>query len=138
MKEFTVHLHEGDALQDMHVKKLSLTEFDEMIAGGIRQLFELDTNIGFFLFVDAEDHDGKIHYLVMRYEEETMEKPMDIYAFQLEEFYEMVALYLSQAYFDEMEHEGKLPVGEVDGPIYHLAHLLSHVVMDGQGIDPEH
>lgn len=134
MKEFTVILHEDDLLQEMRIKKLGSTEIDEVVASGARQLFELDTNIGLFLFADSEDHAGKTHYLVMRYEDGSAEDPADIYAFQLGDFYELVALYLSQAYFDVLEQE--IPDGEVDGPIYHLAHLLAHVVDAGKEIEP--
>lgn len=48
MKTFTVHFHEHDQVDAMTVKKLSEQDFDTVSSGGVRQLFELDTNLGLF------------------------------------------------------------------------------------------
>ena len=48
----------------MQVQKLSEEDFNRVTEGGTRHLFELDTNIGFFIFFDAEDGEGKESYFV--------------------------------------------------------------------------
>ncbi len=130
MKQFSVTFHQEDRMNEMKVNKLSEQEFEKMTEGGVRQLFELDTNIGLFLFVDAEDHNGNELYLVLRYEEE--DSPKDIYSFELREFYEFMALYLSEMYFDDDIEEEE----EAYGPVHHLAHLLYHIYEDGLKAEP--
>jgi hypothetical protein len=132
MKSFNVHFHEGDRVDTMTVNKLSEADFDEVAAGGTRQLFELDTNLGFFIFCDAEDANGKESYLALRYEEDA-DDPSDIYSFELKDFYDFMALFMSQMYFDEDNDDGE---EEAYGPVHHLAHLLHHILSDGQNVTP--
>ncbi|MCU9613558.1 cytosolic protein [Caldibacillus lycopersici] len=132
MKSFTVHFHQEDRVDQMNVMKLSEAEFDDQAAGGTRQLFELDTNLGFFVFVDAENHEGKESYYALRYEED-QDDPSDIYAFELKDFYDMMSLFMSQMYFDEDSDDGE---EEAYGPVHHLAHLLFHIVEAGEDVNP--
>ncbi len=138
MKSFSVHFHEEDSLDQILVEKLSEEDFEKAIAGGARQLFELDTNFGLFLFADGEDAEGKSSYLVLRYEEGEDEQPEDIYSFRLEEFFEMIALFLSQVYYDEQMVDQTTEDGEGEeyGPVHHLAHLLLHIVDAGKDVEP--
>jgi hypothetical protein len=130
MKSFIVSFHQEDNVDSMQIQKLNQEDFDKATAGGTRHLFELDTNIGFFVFFDAEDADGVVSYLVLQYEEES-EEPSGCYSFKLEDFYEFMALYLNDLEFsDETEEED-----EEYGPIHHLAHLLFHIVEDGNDVE---
>jgi hypothetical protein len=130
MKSFIVSFHQEDNVDSMQIQKLNQEDFDKATAGGTRHLFELDTNIGFFVFFDAEDADGVVSYLVLQYEEES-EEPSGCYSFKLEDFYEFMALYLNDLEFsDETEEED-----EEYGPIHHLAHLLFHIVEAGNDVE---
>lgn len=51
MKSFIVGFHQEDNVDSMQIQKLNQQEFENATAGGTRQLFELDTNIGFFVFL---------------------------------------------------------------------------------------
>ncbi|GIN60924.1 hypothetical protein J27TS8_09170 [Robertmurraya siralis] len=122
MKTFTVQFHKEDQVDAMTVQKLSESDFSKVTEGGTRHLFELDTNIGFFVYFDAVDKDGKESYLVLHYEDE-YEEPSGCYGFQLKDFYQFVALHLNDLEFqDEAEEE------EDYGPIHHLAHLMYHII----------
>lgn len=130
MKSFVVGFHQEDNVDAMQIQKLSKEDFDKASEGGTRHLFELDTNIGFFVFFDAEDADGLVSYMVLQYQEDN-EEPVACYSFQLKDFYEFMALYLSDlGYSEEMEEED-----EEYGPIHHLAHLLFHIVEEGQSLE---
>lgn len=134
MKSFSVHFHAEDQFSEITVQKLSEEDFHVVTEGGTRHLFELDTNIGFFVFFDAEDKDRKIHYLTLQYEEEN-EDPSACYSFELKDFYEFMALYLNDLEFGDEENEDD---DEQDyGPIHHLAHLLFHIVEEGKDINVE-
>jgi len=130
MKTYTVHFHQEDRVDAMQVEKLSEADFDKLAAGGIRQLFELDTNFGSFVFLDAEDDQANESYIVMRYEDDEADDASDIYSFKLKDFYDMLALFMSQMYFDEEDDE------DIDGPVHQLAHLLHHIVEDGKDVTP--
>jgi hypothetical protein len=130
MKSFIVSFHQEDNVDSMQIQKLNQEDFDKATAGGTRHLFELDTNIGFFVFFDAEDADGVVSYLVLQYEEES-EEPSGCYSFKLEDFYEFMALYLNDLEFSDETEE----VDEEYGPIHHLAHLLFHIVEDGNDVE---
>ena len=131
MNTFKVAFHKEDRMDEMVVRKLSDADFEKETGGGIRQLFELDTNIGFFIFADAESHDGKESYLALRYEEDE-DTPSDIYGFELKDFYEFSALFLSQMYYDDGEDEEE----DEYGPVHHLAHLIYHIYEAGQDANP--
>ncbi|WP_180953512.1 cytosolic protein [Bacillus sp. T33-2] len=106
----------------MTVHKLNEQDYNLATQGGTRHLFDLDTNIGFFVFFDAEDDQGKVSYLVLQYEEDN-EEPAACYSFELKDFYEFTALYLNDLEFNEETSEEE----EEYGPIHHLAHLLFHI-----------
>ncbi|MEK5055492.1 cytosolic protein [Niallia circulans] len=129
MKEFTVNFHVEDGVDQMIVQKLSEDDFNRVTSGGTRQLFELDTNIGFFIYFDAEDEQGKESYLVLQYEEEK-EEPTACFSFQLKDFYQFVALHLNDLQYEEGEEEE-----EDFGPIHYLAHLMHHIVEDGKSVE---
>lgn len=130
MRSFVVGFHQEDNVDAMQIQKLNQEEFEKASEGGTRHLFELDTNIGYFVFFDAEDADGVISYMVLQYEEDN-EEPVACYSFQLKDFYEFMALYLSDlGYNEEMDEED-----EEYGPIHHLAHLLFHIVEEGHSRD---
>jgi hypothetical protein len=132
MQSFVVSFHQEDNVDSMQIQKLNQEDFDKATAGGTRHLFELDTNIGFFVFFDAEDVDGTVSYMVLQYEEES-EEPTACYSFRLEDFYEFTALYLNdQEFADETSEEEE---EEEYGSIHHLAHLLFHIVEAGQDIE---
>ena len=132
MKTFTVGFHQEDGIVSLTVQKLSEDDFNQATEGGTRHLFELDTNIGFFIFFDAVDAEGKGTYLVLQYEEES-EDPSACYGFELEDFYEFMALYVNDLEFnDEDEEESE---EQEYGPIHHLAHLLFHIVEAAQEIE---
>ncbi|MGG0716897.1 cytosolic protein [Robertmurraya massiliosenegalensis] len=129
MKTFTVHFHKEDQVDTMTVQKLSEEDFSKVTEGGTRHLFELDTNIGFFVFFDAEDEEGKESYLVLHYEDE-QEEPSGCYGFELKDFYQFTALHLNDLEFrDEQVEE------EEYGPIHHLAHLMYHIIEEGKKIE---
>lgn len=130
MKTFTVHFHKEDQVDAMTVQKLSEEDFSKITEGGTRHLFELDTNIGFFVYFDAEDEEGKESYLVLHYEDE-QEEPSSCYGFELKDFYQFIALHLNDLEFhDEQEEEE-----EEYGPIHHLAHLMYHIIEEGKEIE---
>ncbi|WP_062356883.1 hypothetical protein [Bacillus kwashiorkori] len=129
MNTYTVTFHKDDMNAPMTIHKYSEEDFDKATTGGTRQLFELDTNFGFFIFLDAEDNEGKESFFALRYEEEE-EVPSDYYRFELKDFYDMMALFMSQMYVEDEEEADNY------GPIHHLAHLLHHIVEDGQNVQP--
>ncbi|AZV43162.1 cytosolic protein [Peribacillus asahii] len=133
MNTFIVGFHQEDNVDSMQVQKLTEAEFEKSTSGGIRRLFELDTNIGFFVFLDAEDEEGDVSHLVLKYEEdaEDAEDPSDFYSFSQNDFYEFMALYLHG--IDELEEEEE---SEEYGPVHHLAHLLHHIVEEGNAVKP--
>ena len=130
MNTFIVGFHQEDNVDSMQVQKLTEAEFEKSTSGGIRKLFELDTNIGFFVFLDAEDEEGDVSHLVLKYEEDA-EDPSDFYSFSQNDFYEFMALYLHG--IDELEEEEE---SEEYGPVHHLAHLLHHIVEEGNAVKP--
>jgi hypothetical protein len=131
MKSFTVQFHREDEMDTMTIQKLNGQDFEKVTEGGTRHLFDLDTNIGFFVFFDAEDANGNPSYLVLQYEEDN-EDPSACYSFELKDFYEFVALYLNDLEFGEEESMGE---EEEYGPIHHLAHLLYHIVEEGNAFE---
>ncbi|MBI0577505.1 cytosolic protein [Neobacillus cucumis] len=130
MQSFIVSFHQEDNVDSMQIQKLSQEDFEKATEGGTRHLFDLDTNIGFFVFFDAEDVDGVVSYLMLQYEEDN-EEPVGCYSFRLEDFYEFMALYLNDLEFNEETEEEE----EEYGPIHHLAHLLFHIVEEGKDIE---
>jgi hypothetical protein len=130
MKTFTVQFHREDEVEAMKVQKLNQQDFDKATEGGTRHLFDLDTNIGFFVFFDAEDANGDVSYLVLQYEEDN-EDPSACYGFELKDFYEFVALYLNDLEFGDEEIDEE----EEYGSIHHLAHLLYHIVEEGKTVE---
>lgn len=131
MKSFSAHFHKEDQVNAMEVKKLNEQDFEKVTEGGTRHLFELDTNIGFFVFFDAEDADGRESYLVLQYEDDN-EDPSACYGFKLKDFYQFTALFLNDMEFsDETDDEEE----EEYGPIHHLAHLLFHIVEQGNSVE---
>jgi hypothetical protein len=135
MKSFVVGFHQEDNVDSMQIQKLSQEDFEKATEGGTRHLFDLDTNIGFFVFFDAEDADGDVSYMVLQYEDPTgedgSEDPVGCYSFQLKDFYEFTALYLNDLEFNEEVSEDE----EDYGPIHHLAHLLFHIVEEGKDLE---
>ncbi|MBB6284987.1 cytosolic protein [Geobacillus subterraneus] len=133
MKTFTVQFHREDDVEAMNVGKLGQEDFDKATEGGTRHLFDLDTNIGYFVFFDAEDNEGNVSYLMLQYEEES-EDPSACYSFELKDFYEFMALYLNDLEYadeEELNEDGE----EQYGPIHHLAHLLYHVIEEGKTVE---
>jgi hypothetical protein len=130
MKSFNVNFHAEDKVGQMTVQKLGEADFERVTEGGTRHLFELDTNIGFFVFFDGADNEGNVSYLVLQYDEEN-EDPSACYCFELKDFYEFTALYLNDLEFNEETSEEEEPYG----PVHHLAHLLYHVVEEGKKIE---
>ncbi|MBS4213411.1 MULTISPECIES: cytosolic protein [Neobacillus] len=131
MKSFVVSFHQEDNVDTMQVQKLNQEEFEKATEGGTRHLFELDTNIGLFIFFDGADKDGDISYMVLQYEEDN-EDPVACYSFQLKDFYEFMALYLNDFEFnDEQDEEDE----EAYGPVHHLAHLLFHIAGEGRDLE---
>ncbi|WP_338469513.1 cytosolic protein [Niallia sp. XMNu-256] len=128
MNTFTVQFHKEDQVDSMTVQKLSEDDFNRVTEGGTRHLFELDTNIGFFIFFDAFDEKGGQSHLILQYDEDN-EDPSACYAFQKDDYYEFMALYLNDLEFQE-EEETEEEEQEY-GPIHHLAHLLFHIVEEG-------
>lgn len=133
MKEFTVQFHKEDQVEAMTVQKLNEEDFEQLTAGGTRHLFELDTNIGFFIYFDAVDNNGKESYMVLQYEDDN-EEPSACYAFELKDFYEFAALHLNDLEFSDenTEEDGD---EEEYSPIHHLAHLMYHIIEDGKEIE---
>ncbi|MBM6619805.1 cytosolic protein [Bacillus suaedaesalsae] len=129
MQSFTVTFHQEDEVKPMNVKKLTEEDFNVVTAGGTRHLFELDTNVGFFVYFDAEDEKGEEHYLVLQYEEDG-EDPVACFEFELKDFYQFTALYLNDLEFNEEVNEEE----EEYGPIHHLAHLMYHIIEDGKNV----
>ncbi|WP_066314157.1 cytosolic protein [Bacillus sp. FJAT-29814] len=129
MQSFVVSFHQEDNVDTMQIQKLNQEEFEKASEGGTRHLFELDTNIGFFVFFDAEDIDGDLSYMVAQYEEDS-EEPNAYYSFQLKDFYEFMALYLNDLDYNQ-DDEGE---EEEYGPIHHLAHLLFHIAEEGKDL----
>ncbi|GLB61104.1 cytosolic protein [Cytobacillus sp. NCCP-133] len=130
MKTFTVNFHKEDQVQPMAIEKLSENDFEQYTEGGTRHLFELDSNIGYFVFFDAVDLKGKESYMVLHYEED-QEEPSACYAFELKDFYQFTALYLNDLDFNE---ENVQSDENAYTPVQHLAHLLHHILEDGKNI----
>ena len=134
MKSFTVQFHKEDEADSMLVQKLNEEDFNRVTEGGTRHLFELDTNIGFFIFFDAVDNEGNGAYLVLQYEEEN-EDPTACYGFELKDFYEFAALHLNDLEFQDEAEEQENDEEELYSPIHHLAHLMFHIVEEGKAIE---
>ncbi|MCK2005908.1 cytosolic protein [[Brevibacterium] frigoritolerans] len=134
MNTFIVGFHQEDNVDSMQVQKLTSVEFEKATSRGFRRLFELDTNIGYFVFFDAEDDEGDLSHLVLQYEEDNQD-PSDCYSFTKNDFYEFMALYLQG--MDEVEVEDEEDDdNEEYGPIHHLAHLMFHIVEEGKSVKP--
>ncbi|MDM5359002.1 cytosolic protein [Peribacillus sp. RS7] len=133
MNTFIVGFHQEDNVDSMQVQKLTAAEFEKTTSRGFRRLFELDTNIGYFVFFDAEDDEGDLSHLVLQYEEDNQD-PSDCYSFTKNDFYEFMALYLQG--MDEVEVEEEDDDKEEYGPIHHLAHLMFHIVEEGKSVKP--
>ncbi|WP_350298903.1 cytosolic protein [Peribacillus frigoritolerans] len=134
MNTFIVGFHQEDNVDSMQVQKLTAAEFEKATSRGFRRLFELDTNIGYFVFFDAEDDEGDLSHLVLQYEEDNQD-PSDCYSFTKNDFYEFMALYLQG--MDEVEVEDEEDdANEEYGPIHHLAHLMFHIVEEGKSVKP--
>lgn len=134
MKEFTVQFHKEDQVDAMKVQKLSEEDFDRLTEGGTRHLFELDTNIGFFIYFDAVDANGNESYMVLQYEDEH-EDPSACFAFELKDFYQFAALHLNDLEFNEEYEDEEEDAEEAYSPIHHLAHLMYHIAEDGKNIE---
>jgi hypothetical protein len=134
VKSFTVNFHKEDQVEAMKVQKLNEEDFNLVTEGGTRHLFELDTNIGFFIYFDAISKEGAESYLVLHYEEEN-EEPSACYSFELKDFYQFAALQLNDLEFSEETGEGEDGEEEVYGPIHHLAHLMYHIIEEGQKVE---
>lgn len=130
MKSFTVNFHKEDQVAPMNVKLLEEDDFHKVTEGGTRHLFELDTNLGFFVFFDGEDVEGQLHYLALQYEE-GQEDPSLCFSFELKDFYEFIALFLNDLEFQEEEVLEDDEAQEY-GPIHHLGHLLYHIVEEAK------
>lgn len=133
MKAFTVNFHKEDQVDSMNVQKLSEEDFSKVTEGGTRHLFELDTNIGFFVYFDAVDNEGVESYLVLHYEDE-QEEPSGCYAFELKDFYQFAALHLNDLEFHDEVGEDEEEEEEEYSPIHHLAHLMYHIIEEGKNI----
>ncbi|MGN7393736.1 cytosolic protein [Peribacillus frigoritolerans] len=134
MNTFIVGFHQEDNVDSMQVQKLTSAEFEKATSRGFRRLFELDTNIGYFVFFDAEDDEGDLSHLVLQYEEDNQD-PSDCYSLTKNDFYEFMALYLQG--MDEVEVEDEEDDdNEEYGPIHHLAHLMFHIVEEGKSVKP--
>lgn len=129
MQSFKVNFHAEDQTDEMTVQKLNEQDYDKATEGGTRHLFDLDTNVGFFVFFDSEDKEGNEYYLMLQYEE-GKDEPEACYSFELKDFYNFTALYLNDLEFNEEVNEEE----EEYGPIHHLAHLLYHIVEEGKEV----
>jgi len=133
MNSFVVTFHKEDNVDTMQVQKLNEDDYNKATEGGTRHLFEIDTNIGFFVFFDAEDARGDVSHLVLQYEEES-EDPTACYSFAMKDYYEFMALYLNDLEFiDESDEEEEKELEE-NSSIHQLVHLLFHIVEEGNGI----
>jgi hypothetical protein len=133
MNSFVVSFHQEDHVDAMQIQKLTEEDFEKATAGGTRHLFELDTNVGFFVYFDAEDEEGNVSHMVLQYDQGN-EDPIACYSFAMKDFYEFMALYLNDLEFNqEIEEETD---EEEYGPIHHLAHLMYHIVEEGQSVKP--
>lgn len=132
MKSFVVGFHQEDNVDAMQVQKLSEQDFEKATEGGTRHLFDLDTNVGFFVFFDAEDAEGDVSHLVLQYEDGN-DDPTACYSFAMKDFYEFMALYLNDLEFNEELNEDEDE--ETYGPVHHLGHLLYHIVEEGKSIE---
>ncbi|MEH7545143.1 hypothetical protein FB550_108203 [Neobacillus bataviensis] len=130
MESFVVGFHQEDNVDSMQIQKINQEEFNKATEGGTRHLFEVDTNIGLFVFFDAADIDGNLSYMVLQYEDDN-EDPVGCYSFQLKDFYEFMALFLNDLEFDQETEEEE---DQEYGPIHHLAHLLFHIVEAGKDL----
>ncbi|PFO04917.1 cytosolic protein [Bacillus sp. AFS076308] len=130
MESFVVGFHQEDNVDSMQIQKINQEEFNKATEGGTRHLFEVDTNIGLFVFFDAADIDGNLSYMVLQYEDDN-EDPVGCYSFQLKDFYEFMALFLNDLEFNEETEEEE---EQEYGPIHHLAHLLFHIVEAGKDL----
>ncbi|MCM3724950.1 cytosolic protein [Neobacillus cucumis] len=130
MESFVVGFHQEDNVDSMQIQKINQEEFNKATEGGTRHLFEVDTNIGLFVFFDAADIDGNLSYMVLQYEDDN-EDPVGCYSFQLKDFYEFMALFLNDLEFDQETEEEE---EQEYGPIHHLAHLLFHIVEAGKDL----
>lgn len=130
MKSFTVDFHSEDQMGSITVQKLNEDDYHKATEGGTRHLFDLDTNMGYFVFFDAEDVNGTESYLVLHYEDDN-EDPSGCYSFELKDFYEFAALYLNDLEFSEEVDEEE----EEYGPIHHLAHLMYHIIEEGKTVE---
>lgn len=130
VKSFSVQFHKEDQVDAMNIQKLNEEDYHKVTEGGTRHLFELDTNIGFFVYFDAVDANGKESYLVLHYEDEN-ENPSGCYSFDLKDFYQFTALHLNDLEFNEETDEEE----DEYSPIHHLAHLMFHIVEEGKEID---
>lgn len=133
MNTFSVNFHAEDQVGQMMVRKLTEEDYNRATEGGTRHLFDLDTNIGFFVFFDATDKEDNVNYLLLQYEEEH-EEPTACYGFELSDFYEFMALYLNDLEYNEEVNDEE---EEEYGPIHHLAHLLYHIVEEGSKLEAE-
>ncbi len=133
MKEFTVQFHKEDQIDEMKVQKLTEEDFERATEGGTRHLFELDTNIGFFVYFDAVDSEGKESYMVLQYEDDS-EDPSACYSFELKDFYQFAALHLNDLEFQDENIEEDSEEEEYS-PIHHLAHLMFHIIEEGKTIE---
>lgn len=135
MQSFVVGFHQEDNVDSMQIQKLNEADFEKATEGGTRHLFDLDTNMSFFVFFDSEDADGVVSHLVLQYEDQNEEganeDPVACYSFQMKDFYEFMALYLNDLEFNEEVNEEE----EDYGPIHHLAHLLYHIVEEGKDLE---
>lgn len=137
MKAFSVKFHKEDRVDAMNVLKLNEEDFQRATEGGTRHLFELDTNIGFFVYFDGVDQNGKESYMVLHYEGEE-EEPDACYAFELKDFYQFAALHLNDLEFNEEleeDEEEEEEEEEIYTPIHHLAHLMYHIIEEGKTIE---
>ncbi|WP_088040846.1 cytosolic protein [Bacillus sp. EAC] len=134
MKSFNVTFHKEDNVDNMLIQKLNDEEYHKATEGGTRHLFEIDTNIGFFVFFDSEDNDGNVSHLLLQYEDEE-EDPIACYSFAMKDYYEFMALYLNDLEFiDETEGEEEVEL-EATNSIHHLVHLLFHIIEEGNDLE---
>lgn len=134
MKSFNVTFHKEDNVDTMLIQKLNDEEYQLATEGGTRHLFEIDTNIGFFVFFDSEDNKGNVSHLLLQYEDES-EDPIACYSFAMKDYYEFMALYLNDLEFiDETGDQEEVELGEGNS-IHHLVHLLFHIIEEGNDIE---